>query len=92
MFFCSLCTLLVAVLLLNEKLSILFACTVEYVKNGISTSVVVRFLLYMLEKQTVKAKKSTEVSASAKRELSGVLSARCIYVIGHGFPAEHKFG
>ena len=47
---------------------------VEYVKNGITTSIVVRFLFYLLEKQTIKAKKSTEVWAWAKKELSGVLS------------------
>ena len=95
-FWCSFCllhTLLVAVFLLNEELSILYvsACTVEYMKNGIFVSIVVRFLVYLAEKQAVKAKKSTKVSTWGQKVLSDVLSARCVQFIGHCFPAEQKF-
>ena len=83
--------MLVAAFLLNEELSILFACTVEYIKNGISTSIVVQFLVYLAEKQAMKAKKSSEVLTWAKKALSDVLSAHCIYIIGRCFPAERKF-
>ena len=70
------------VFLLNKKSSILFACTVEYIKNGISASVMVQFLVYLGEKQAVEAKECIEVSTQAKEVLSGVLPAcfiRCWY-------------
>ena len=35
----------------------------HYIKNGISASVVVWFLVYLVEKQAVKVKKSSEVLA-----------------------------
>ena len=48
--------------------------------------------MHLSEKQAVKAKKSTEVSAGAKKALSCVLSACRAYVVGRCFPAERKFG
>ena len=53
---------LFATFLLNEELSILFACSVEYIENGISASILVPFIVYLAEKQVVKEKKSSEVS------------------------------
>ena len=54
--------LLFAVFLLNEELSILFACSVEYIENGISASILVLFIAYLVEKQVVKEKMSSDVS------------------------------
>ena len=69
----------------------MYACTVEYIENGISVSIVVWFLVYLAKKRAVKAKKSSEVSTWAKKALYDVLSARCIYVIGRCFSVERKF-
>ena len=66
--------------MLNEELNILFAFTVKYIENGISMSVVVWFLVYFVEKEAVKAKMSSNVSTWAKKALSDVLSARCVYI------------
>ena len=49
--------------LVERGVSKLCAYIVECIENGNSVSVVVRFLVYLLEKQAVKSKKSTEVSA-----------------------------
>ena len=57
------------------------ALYIEYVENGISTSVVARFLVYLAEKQAVKTKKSRIVLTWAKKAFSDVLSACCIYVL-----------
>ena len=56
------------------------SCTVECIENGIPASVVVWFLMYLVEKQAVKAKKSSKVSTWAKKPLSDDLSARCVYI------------
>ena len=64
----------------------------ECIKNGISASVVAQFLVYLMAKQAVKAKKSsTNDFTWAKEALSDVISAHCVYVIGHCFTAERKF-
>ena len=93
-FLSSLRTLLVTVSLLTEGIhvSILFPYTLKYIENGILANVVVQFLMYLAEKSAVRMKKSTKVSAWANEALSGVLSARCVYIIGLYFPAEWKFG
>ena len=44
-------------------------CTIQYIENGISASVVVWFLVYLVEKQAVKAKKSSKVLTWAKKAL-----------------------
>ena len=81
--------MLVGVFLPKES-SILFTCTVEYVESGISASVVVWFLVYLAEKEAVKAKKSRQVLTQAKKAPSDILSACCIYIIGRCFAAELK--
>ena len=56
-------------------------------ENRVSASVVLQFLVHLVEKYPVKENQISEVSTWAKK----VLSARCVYVIGLSFPAEQKF-
>ena len=46
--------LLVVVFLLNEELSVLFGCSVEYIENGISAIIVVQFLVYLAESKRLR--------------------------------------
>ena len=71
--------------------AILCACTVEYIKNSISASIVVWFLAYLAEKQTVKMNKSTEVQLEQTKCFL-VFFLHVAYVIGHRFLAEWNLG